>query len=149
MTALTQLFSDLVQVETLLWNAVDDRLHSRHGLRVGQYHLLCIIDENETCRVYDLARAVGLTVGAASKAVDRLEAAGWCRRSPNPDDRRSSLLSLTPAGRRMPGKARPTFEAELAARTTGVVADRTLQQLGTTLAALRTALEEHRASPNS
>ncbi|WP_307825673.1 MarR family transcriptional regulator [Microbispora corallina] len=30
--------------------------------------------------------------------VDRLEAKGWCRRKANPDDRRSSLLVLTPAG---------------------------------------------------
>jgi DNA-binding MarR family transcriptional regulator len=41
---------------------------------------------------------VGITVGAASKLVDRLERAGLAVRSPNPDNRRSSLVALSAAG---------------------------------------------------
>ncbi len=32
------------------------------------------------------------------RLVDRLEALGWVQRSPNPEDRRSSLVQLTPEG---------------------------------------------------
>jgi DNA-binding MarR family transcriptional regulator len=39
-----------------------------------------------------------VSAGGASKLVDRLAALGYCRRLPNPDDRRSSLLRLTPIG---------------------------------------------------
>lgn len=42
--------------------------------------------------------SVGITVGAASKLVDRLERAGFASRSPNPDNRRSSLVALTTEG---------------------------------------------------
>lgn len=39
-----------------------------------------------------------LTSGAVTTLVDRLERAGWVRRRPNPDDRRSVLVELTPEG---------------------------------------------------
>jgi DNA-binding MarR family transcriptional regulator len=45
--------------------------------------------------------------------VDRIEAAGLCRRRANPDDRRSQIIELTPAGRRLLAKATKTFEDEL------------------------------------
>ena len=44
---------------------------------------------------------LGITVGAASKAVDRLENAGLAARSPAVDDRRSSLITLTDRGLRV------------------------------------------------
>jgi DNA-binding MarR family transcriptional regulator len=148
-TDVAQLFSDLVRAETRLYNAVDARLRATHGLSAGQYELMQIIADREHCRVYDIVQEVAITVGAASKAVDRLEAAGWCRRSANPDDRRSSLLSLTAAGSRLLAKARPTFLDEVGRRTGGVVTARALQQTATTLAALRAALEGHQREPHA
>ncbi|OHV29122.1 MULTISPECIES: MarR family winged helix-turn-helix transcriptional regulator [Pseudofrankia] len=142
-TEVTQLFIDLVRVETRLYNAVDARLRAAHGLTAGQYQLMQIISERDTCRVLDLVQETAITVGAASKAVDRLEAAGWCRRAANPDDRRSSLLSLTPAGSGLLAQARPTFEEEVAARVVGVVTGPALQQTAISLAALRFSLERH------
>jgi DNA-binding MarR family transcriptional regulator len=43
----------------------------------------------------DLARASGLTTGAVTAVIDRLEKAGWVRRRPDPDDRRRVLVELT------------------------------------------------------
>ena len=42
--------------------------------------------------------ALLITVGGASKVVDKVQGAGWCRRLPNPTDGRSSLLELTESG---------------------------------------------------
>lgn len=141
MTELSQLFDDLVRAETRLYNAIDARLREQHGLALGQYELLQIISRRDGCRVLDIVRTVGITVGAASKAVDRLEAAGWCRRRVNEQDRRSSLLAVTPAGARLLARARPTFEQELADRLAGVASDRALDQTARVLAALRAGLE--------
>ena len=143
MTELSQLFDDLVRAETRLYNAVDAQLRAQHGLSLGQYELLQIISRHSDCRVLDIVREVGITVGAASKAVDRLEAAGWCRRRVSDHDRRSSLLSVTPAGARLLVRARPTFEQELAERLAGVASERALDQTARVLAALRVALERH------
>jgi DNA-binding MarR family transcriptional regulator len=41
---------------------------------------------------------LGRTTGGMSLALDRLEANGWVRRSPDPDDRRRVVVELTDAG---------------------------------------------------
>jgi DNA-binding MarR family transcriptional regulator len=60
--------------------------------------VLRFIELTDDCRVGDIARELVITVGAASKSVDRLESSGWVVRLPNPRYRRSSLLELTDAG---------------------------------------------------
>lgn len=143
MSPLTSFLIDLVRVETRLYNAIEDRLRSTHGLTLGQYQLMQIIERRAATRVYDIVSEVAITVGAASKAVDRLEAAGWCVRSANPDDRRSSLLALTPEGSQLLAAATPTLEDELGARVGGVIPASVLEQMVDTLATLRASLEEH------
>jgi DNA-binding MarR family transcriptional regulator len=92
--------------------------------------------------VLDIVRDVAITVGAASKAVDRVEAAGWCQRSANPNDRRSSYLTLTEAGEQALAAATPTFAAEIADRVAGILSPEDLTRTGLLLAALRRTLEE-------
>jgi MarR family transcriptional regulator, multiple antibiotic resistance protein MarR len=70
-------------------------------LSTGQFEFLRIIGGRDDCRVHDLAHEVAITVGATSKAVDRLEVRGWVSRRPNPENRRSSLLGLTAMGHRL------------------------------------------------
>lgn len=140
-TCVTQVFTDLVRVETRLYNAVNARLQAELGVGLGQFEFMTIIDRVPGCRVLDIAREVAITVGATSKAVDRLEAAGWCVRSAHPQDRRSSILGLTEQGAALLERSRPVVEAELAALTAEVPA-RGLDQVAATMAALRTALEQ-------
>ena len=137
-----QWFNELVRAETRLYNAVDDRLQAAHGLSAGQYQILQLIGRTENCRVLDIVRAIGITVGAVSKAVDRIEAAGWCHRRANPHDRRSSYVVLTDDGQRLFAAATPTFEKEIADRLAGVVSEEERDGSGQTLAALRRSLEE-------
>ena len=143
MTDVTRLFVDLVRVETRLYNAVSDRLRAEHGVGLGQFEFLEIIDRLPGCRVLDIVREVGITVGAVSKAVDRLEGAGLCVRTAHPEDRRSSVLSLTQEGSRILAAARPTVADELAARTARLPAA-DLARTAATLATLRAELEECR-----
>ena len=49
-------------------------------------------------RVNELAREVVLSPPAMSRFVDRVEAAGYVRREPDPDDRRAQRVVLTRAG---------------------------------------------------
>ena len=44
-----------------------------------------------------LGAATGLSSGGVTVALDRLEKAGYIRRQPNPDDRRSLLVVLVPS----------------------------------------------------
>lgn len=136
------LFMDLVRVETRLWNAVDARLQAEHGLRLGQFDLMTVIAGRDDCRVLDLVREIAITVGAASKSVDRLVAAGWCHRLANPADGRSSFLELTPEGNRVLAGARHAYEEEVAWWTSRVVPRETLAQTADALRTIRAALED-------
>jgi DNA-binding MarR family transcriptional regulator len=135
-TDLTSLFTDLVRLETRLYNVLDTRLKAEYELPLGQFEFLRFIKATGTSRVYDLAHQMAITVGATSKAVDRLEASGRCRRTANPEDGRSSLVSLTPEGERILAEATPTVEAELQTWIGSVLPERSLEDLATMLSML-------------
>lgn len=141
MTDLTALFTDLVRAETLLFNLVDARVRAAHDMSLGTLEFLRIIDRRGACRVYDIAHEVHITVGATSKAVDRIEARGWCRREANPGDRRSSLLVLTDDGRAALTAAVPTFEEAMTAYAAGLP-PAVLDRLASSLAQWRERLEQ-------
>lgn len=141
MTDLTALFTDLVRLETRLYNVLDARLKAEHDLPLGQFEFLRVIAARGNARVYDLAHDIAITVGATSKAVDRLESAGRCRRTANPNDRRSSLVELTPEGQRVLAAAAPTVEAELNTWVGSVLPAANLEQLATMLSMLRQRAE--------
>ena len=109
----TELFDDLVRVEIVLWEAVDRRLRDDVGLPLGRVETLRAVATIPDCRVQDVSAALRVTVGAASKLVDRLEAAGLVRRSAHPTDRRSSLVTPTEAGRAVHDTATAVVENEL------------------------------------
>jgi DNA-binding MarR family transcriptional regulator len=46
----------------------------------------------------DIGQRLNLTSGSVTALLDRLEGAAFVSRTPNPDDRRSLLVTLTPAG---------------------------------------------------
>jgi MarR family transcriptional regulator, organic hydroperoxide resistance regulator len=136
---LRQLFSELVRLETELWDAVEGRVRADHGVTLPFFEFMQIIARNPECRVQDIADELAITVGGTSKVVDRIEAAGYCLRHANPSDRRSSIIRLTPAGTRLLAQLTATVDDELRARL-GSQSDRALAQLTKTLTALRTAV---------
>ena len=101
-----EFFDVLVRYEVALRNAVDQVLRREGQVSLAQLHALRVIDRYAgQARVQDLSRDIGITVGAASKLVDRLERDGLAVRSPNPANRRSSLIALTSGGRQGLGAA--------------------------------------------
>jgi len=137
MPDLRTFFEELVRLEVEIWDAVDARLRADHGLPLGRFEPMRVIASTPNCRVYDIADALSLTTGGTSKVVDQIEAAGHCRRRPNPDDRRSSIIELTAAGKRLVQKAAKTVEDELETRLGPALGERSLDQLTATLVKLR------------
>jgi DNA-binding MarR family transcriptional regulator len=123
MPALQTVFSVLIRFETELWNAVDARLREDCDLPLSRFAPMQVIARHGSCGVHDIAGELSMTVGGTSKLVDRIEAAGYCTRSPNPGDRRSSVIGLTPAG------------SGVLARATAVFRDELRSQLGTAMIA--------------
>ena len=134
------LFSELVRLETELWNAVEGRLRADFGVTLPVFEFLQVISRTPACRVQDIAAELSITVGGTSKIVDRIEASGYCARSANPGDRRSSIIRLTPVGKRLLPKLTAAVDNELRNRLGTAVPDRSLIQLAKTLTRLRTAV---------
>jgi DNA-binding MarR family transcriptional regulator len=110
------LASDLVRLEIVVWDRVDERLRAEHRISLPFFEAMAAVDDGPSpgVRVGDVATALGITVGGASKLVDRVTRAGFLLRRPDPDDRRASRLTLTPAGRRTLQRASTTYDAEMA-----------------------------------
>ena len=131
------LFRDLVRLETDLWNRVDARVHREHGLPLAWLEVMQVVSTTPGCRVLDVANALSITVGGASKVIDKVQGAGWCRRLPNPTDGRSNLLQLTESGDGVLKAANVTFEDALAAYLGAAASTGELTRLSDTLGRLR------------
>ncbi|MFG1815335.1 MarR family winged helix-turn-helix transcriptional regulator [Kribbella sp. NPDC049174] len=65
----------------------------------GQLRVLRTLDNaDRALRLSELANQLGIVPRSATSVVDDLEAAGLVARKPDPDDRRATLVDLTPAG---------------------------------------------------
>lgn len=137
-------FDDLVRCETRIYNAVTERLRAEHGIVASQFEMLRFLRDHPKARVADLATAFAIGIGAASKGVDRHEAAGWVTRLPNPADRRSSLISLTDRGAALVAEAEQTFHGHLEELITATLGPERVDAVGAALGELRRALEEAR-----
>lgn len=107
--------NDFIRLEIALWDRVNARLHRDHDLSLAFFEALYNIEKasDDGLRVGDLARALRITVGAASKLADRVDAAGLIRRQLDADDRRASRLVLTDAGSSKLAEARVSYAAEV------------------------------------
>ncbi|GAA3339890.1 hypothetical protein GCM10017714_17410 [Curtobacterium pusillum] len=78
------------------------RARARMGLKASDFHAVQFLAMREAAslpaRATDLASVLGVTGAAATLTVDRLVARGLARREPDPDDRRSRIVRLTPEG---------------------------------------------------
>jgi DNA-binding MarR family transcriptional regulator len=68
------------------------------GLNVTDMECLGLLFHKRLATPSELARHTGLSSGAATAMLDRLERSGLITRQPNPDDRRGTLIVLDPAG---------------------------------------------------
>ena len=75
-------------------------LRTRH-VSVAEWVVLSEINERPGIKPMELADSLGLTRGAVSKVLDKLQEKKWTARKIMPEDNRVQLLSLTRQGRRI------------------------------------------------
>jgi len=71
------------------------------GINRTDGRCLDVIDRSGRLTAGELAREVGLTTGAVTALVDRLEVAGLLQRKNDPSDRRKVLIELTPEAKQL------------------------------------------------
>jgi DNA-binding MarR family transcriptional regulator len=84
----------------LLVSRLLERITSSVGVTPADYLVLGVLrqsprHQSSPTRICEL---LGRSTGGMSLTIDRLEAAGWLSRSPDPDDRRRVIVALSPAG---------------------------------------------------
>jgi len=79
---------------TLFRNAMDES----QGLNATDMECLRLLFLKGIATPSELARHTGLTSGATTAMLDRLEKPGLIERRPNPDDRRGTLIAPTKSG---------------------------------------------------
>src|SRR3954469_3756853 len=75
-----------------------------HGLEPGWHDVLATLRRSGPpyrLRATEFTRTLMITSSGTTKRLDRLEKAGLIGRSPDPQDRRGTLIGLTPEGRKL------------------------------------------------
>jgi len=87
----------------LLVSAQLEAVATAHGVTLSDYLVLAVIRRSPDGRTSPghICEVLHRTSGGMTLTLDRLEAAGWLVRAPDPSDRRKVSLSLTPAGERL------------------------------------------------
>jgi len=92
-------FLDLHSKTSKVLRAAAEAAVQRHGLRLGQDHLLAALWEEDGRAPGEIAAAVHVTAPAVTKLATRMAESGLLQRRPDPHDNRLVRLWLTDAGR--------------------------------------------------
>ena len=109
--------------------ALQEALAERLGLTISDLRAITLLMRKGTVSTSELADAAGLTSGAATRMVDRLEKANWVERFMDARDRRRVLVVMKKARRGEIGE----LYAEMSHSWMSALADKSEAELGTVL----------------
>lgn len=94
--------TSLVRVQQLVLGRIEELLRP-HGLTFARFEVLRLLafSRRGVLPVGKVGERLQVHPASVTNAVQRLEGAGLVERSANPDDGRSVLVAITPAGRRL------------------------------------------------
>jgi len=125
--------------------AFEEVAAARLGIGAGDLRCLNAIENAGGLTAGELSREVGVTSGAVTGAIDRLEKAGFARRVADPADRRRVRIEVTPEFRaraeKIWGPVAADWQRELASRFTAAELQTAIEFLETTTEIGRRHLE--------
>jgi MarR family transcriptional regulator, organic hydroperoxide resistance regulator len=99
-----------------------------HGVSLPQFDVLATLSHGEGITQQELAERLLVTKGNVVGLIDRVSAAGWVERRPDPEDRRANRLYLSDAGRQLVARAAPC-QIALLRKVFGTLTEAELRQL--------------------
>ena len=98
----------------LLKAILEERLQEASGLVLADNEALRnLAHADGGLRMSDIADRLILSRGGTTKVIDRLEALGYVERSPDPQDRRATMVEISDAGRAAMAEARVVIDEGL------------------------------------
>ncbi|GGV20415.1 MarR family transcriptional regulator [Actinomadura cremea] len=133
----------------LLNEALDRQLQRDSGMPHAYYMILAMLSESpgRARTMSELAEVVHSSPSRLSHAVNRLEAAGWVRRSKHPTDRRTTIAELTDAGLDVLVEAAPGHVAEVRRHLFDPLTRERMLEFRETLHALLDSLDPRHEAP--
>lgn len=114
----------------MLKGLLEQRLQAERGMLLADNEaLLNLGHAGEPLRMSDIAERLVLSPGGATKVIDRLEEMACVRRIPDPNDRRATLVEITPAGRDAVTQNKVVIDAALEEMWAGHLSDDEAQTL--------------------
>ena len=92
---------DTIRASQTASDMMDEAFCDFLGINRTDGRCLDVVDRRGELTAGELAREVGLTTGAVTAMVDRLEVAELIRRKSDPHDRRKVLIELTPEAKKL------------------------------------------------
>ncbi len=111
------LVTSVVRVQQVLVQAIDDLLRP-YGLTFARFEVLMLLRFSRAgaLPLGKIGERLQVHPASVTNAVDRLEASGFVARTPNPEDRRSVLATLTVEGRDVAERAADVLNAKVFAQ---------------------------------
>lgn len=121
---------DLLRCSHIFASVVRDVLESKPlreaspaSLTPSQLHLLALMTRDGQHQVGEAADFLGVSSAAATKNIDKLERLGLVARGASPGDRRATMLTVSPKGRRLVRKYEQLKAARLSVALKGLRAE--------------------------
>jgi DNA-binding MarR family transcriptional regulator len=86
-----------------------EALAHHFGMGRSEAQAIAVLAETGGLGQTDLAARVGITTGACTALIDRLETAGWVQRTPHSTDRRRTIVTLTDRGHQLVAEGRESL----------------------------------------
>lgn len=109
-----------IRLLTLRHRARAAALLATIGLHPGQDALLLELDRNGPMIQAQVAEAIGCEPPSVTVMARKLLAGGYLQRTPSPQDRRASIIDLTPAGRELTGELKRLWQTLADQSVTGL-----------------------------
>ena len=104
----TEAYATLCRVGDVLLSELEARIDATFGVKQVVATALAVVDgAGRALTPSEIGERILLPSATITSTLDALEHRGWVRRVPNPDDRRSVLIEITPDGRRIADQLLP------------------------------------------
>jgi DNA-binding MarR family transcriptional regulator len=108
----TECYTTLCRTGDLLWRELERRIAATFGVTQTVALALAVLDgAGEPLTPSQIGERLLVASATMTATLDALEARGWARRMPHPEDRRSLLVEVTPEGRAVADQLLPGIHA--------------------------------------
>ncbi|MGN5239993.1 MULTISPECIES: MarR family transcriptional regulator [unclassified Rhodococcus (in: high G+C Gram-positive bacteria)] len=141
-----RLWRSYLDATRMLFQSLDKQLVRDSGISFADYEILVLLSEAEDhrLRMRELSDASTTTRSGITRAITRMEGAGWVRRVECESDKRGAWAELTDTGAAILASAGPGHVAAVRATMFDVLSPEVITVMGDAFTAIQNHMQEHR-----